>query len=195
MANMNTFAQVQNLPGPISTVETAVAAINQIGGISGVVTPIRALVGVRQDIAGGFFDGRPFKIRGVAKAIGTGVGNFTFNIYFNFGTNTNLLTFTNDVLVIGSGAVAVASKPAVAVLEALVMWDSSTNQVMGLKLDSFNNIVPTATIPVATPVVTASTLSTAGVTTNVSALQFFATFTSSAGITATTLTELALEQV
>lgn len=195
MANINTFAQIQDLPGPISTVETAVASINAIGGTT---TPgastVRALVACPSDINGGFLDGHPFKIRGIAKAIGTGVGNFTFNVYFNIGTNTNLTTFTNDVLLVGSGAVAVASKPAVAVVEGLVMWDSSLQQVMCLKVETFNNIITTPTIPVATPVV-GTNLAATTVVTNPSQLAFFATFTSSANISATTLIELALEQI
>jgi len=195
MANLNTFFQLSNLPGPISTVETAIAAVNAIGGVTTTPSTIRALASVRQDAAGGFFDGHPFKIRAIGKAIGTGAGNFTMNVYFNSGANTNLTTFTSDVLVVGSGAVAVASKPAVAVCEGLIMWDSSTQQVMGLKVETFNNIVPTATIPLATPAVTAATLSAAGTTTNVSGLSFFVTFTSSANISSTTLIELALEQV
>lgn len=197
MANINTFAQIQDLPGPISTVETAVASINAIGGTT---TPgastIRALVACPSDINGGFLDGHPFKIRGIAKAIGTGAGNFTFNVYFNIGTNTNLTTFTNDVLVVGSGAVAVASKPAVAVVEGLVMWDSSLQQVMALKVETFNNIITTPTIPLATPaIIAATTLAATTVVTNPSQLAFFATFTSSANISATTLIELTLEQI
>lgn len=188
MANMNTFAQVQDLPGPTSATETAVAALNS--------TTVRATVGVPQDIAGGLFDGHPILVRGLAKAIGTGAGNFTFNIYWNVGTNTNLTTFTNDVLLIGSGAIAVASKPAVAFLEGMVMWDSSLQQVMGIKTRSYNNLVTTPAVPVVTPALTAANpLVAAGTVTNISQLQFFATITCSANISSTTLLELALEEL
>lgn len=196
MANLNTFAFLNNLPGPTATAETAVAAINAIGGVTPTTAATRALVGVRQDAAGGFFDGHVLKIRGLAKAIGTGAGNFTFNIYWNVGTNSNLTTFTNDVLVIGSGAIAVASKPAVALLEAEVIWDSSLQQVMGVKQSSYNNLITTPAVPVVTPALTAANpLVAAAVVTNVSQLNFFATMTCSANISATTLIELALEQV
>jgi hypothetical protein len=198
MANLNTFFQLSNLPGPIAVAETAVASINAIGGTT---TPgastTRALAGVRQDASGGFFDGHPFLVKGVAKAIGTGVGNFTFNLYWNIGANTNLTTFTNDVLLIGSGAIAVASKPAVAVLEAMVIWDSSLQQVMGIKTRSYNNLITTPAVPVVTPALTAANplvaASATGVS-NVSQLQFFATITCSANISSTTLIELSLEQ-
>lgn len=197
MSNQNTFAGLYNLAGPIATAETAVASINAIGGTT---TPgastTRALVGVRQDVAGGLFDGHIFKIRGLAKAIGTGAGNFTFNIYWNVGTNSNLTTFTSDVLVIGSGAIAVASKPAVALLEAEVIWDSSLQQVMAIKQSSYNNLVTTPAVPVVTPALSAANpLVAAGTVTNVSQLNFFATMISSANISATTLIELCLEQV
>lgn len=190
MANMNTFAQVQDLPGPIATAETAVASL--------ATSTVRATVGIPQDVAGGLFDGHPILVRGLAKAIGTGAGNFTFNIYWNSGGNTNLTTFTNDVLLIGNGTVAVGSKPTVSFLEGLVMWDSSTNQLMGVKTRSYNNIVGSAapTVPVVTPALTAtSPLVAAGTILNVSQIQFFATFTSSANISSTTLLELALEEL
>jgi|SRR6185369_3193162 len=196
MANMNTVAGLYNLAGPTSTTETAFASINAIGGISSGSSTTRALVGVRQDAAGGNFDGHVFKIRGVAKAIGTGAGNFTFNIYWNVGTNTNLTTFTSDVLVIGSGAIAVASKPAVALLEAEILWDSSLQQVMGIKQASYNNLVTTPAVPVVTPALTAANpLVAAATVTNVSQLNFFATATCSANISSTTLLELCIEQV
>jgi len=197
MANINTFAQIQDLAGPISTTETAVATVNGIGGITATPTlsTIRALVAPGNDVAGGFLDGHPFLVKGIAKAIGTGAGNFTFNIYWNVGTNTNLTTFTSDVLLIGSGAIAVASKPAVALLEAMVMWDSSLQQVMAVKTRSYNNLITTPAVPVVTPALSATNpLVAAAVVTNASQLAFFATITCSAGITSTTLIELSLEQ-
>lgn len=187
MANMNTFAQIQDLPGAIATAETAVASLAN--------STVRATVAIPQDVAGGLFDGHPILVRGLAKAIGTGAGNFTFNIYWNVGTNTNLTTFTNDILLIGSGAFAVGSKPAVAFLEAMVMWDSSTQQVMAVQTRSYINKVPTPTVPVVTPVLGTNPFVAAGTVLNVSQIQFFATFTSSANISSTTLLELALEEL
>lgn len=196
MATINTFAQIQDLPGPIAVAETAVATINGIGGITATPTlsTIRALVAPPQDIAGGFLDGHPFLVKGIAKAIGTGAGNFTFNIYWNVGTNSNLTTFTSDILLIGSGAIAVNSKPAVAFLEAMVMWDSSLQQVMAVKMKSYNNLITTPAVPVVTPLLSATTpLVAAAVVTNASQLAFFATITCSANISSTTLIELSLE--
>ncbi len=189
MANMNTFAQLSNLPGPISSTETCVAALNS--------TTTRAFQGIRQDVNGGLFDGRPFLVRGLAKAIGTGAGNFTFNIYWSKNqVNTDLTTLTNDVLLIGSGAIAVASKPAVAFLEAVVMWDSSLQQVMAIKQLSYNNLITTPAVPVVTPALSAANpLVATTVVTNVSGLSFYATITCSANITSTTLLELGLDQI
>lgn len=186
MSNMNTFAGVYGLPGATSATETAVAQFNS--------TTTRAVVAPPQDVASGLLDGHPFLIKGMAKAIGTGVGNFTFNIYWNNGVNTNLTTFTNDVLVIGSGAIAVASKPAVAILEAMIVWDSSLQQVMGVKTRSYNNLTATPAVPLVTPALTTNPLVAAGTVTNVSGLQFFATVTCSANISSTTLLELSLER-
>jgi hypothetical protein len=197
MANQNTFFQLSNLPGVVSATETAVATINGIGGVTSTPSSIRALAGVRQDASGGFFDGHPFLVKGIAKAVATGTSNFTFNIYWNVGTNTNLTTFTNDVLLIGSGAIAVASKPAVAVLEAMVIWDSSLQQVMAIKTRSYNNLVTTPAVPVVTPALSAANpLVAASTVTNVSQLAFFATLTCStaANVTSATLLELSLEQ-
>lgn len=196
MSNANTVAFIQNLTGPTSATETAVAAQSPLGGFTTTPTSVRAFIAPPQDVALGFFDGRPFFVRGLAKAIGTGAGNFTFNIYWNSGGNTNLTTFTNDVLLIGSGAIAVASKPAVAFLEAFVMWDSSLQQVMAVKTRSYNNLTATPAVPVVTPALSAANpLVAAGTVTNVSGLQFFATITCSANISATTLTELAIERI
>lgn len=186
---MNTFAGVYGLPGTVSATETAVAQFNS--------TTTRVLVAPPQDVAGGLLDGHPFLVKGQAKAIGTGASNFTFNIYWNVGTNTNLTTFTNDVLLIGSGAIAVASKPAVAALEAMVIWDSSLQQVMAIKTRSYNNLVTTPAVPVVTPALSAANpLVAAGTVTNVSGLAFFATITCStaANVSSVTLLELSLER-
>jgi hypothetical protein len=183
---MNTFAGVYNLPGPISTVETAVAQFNS--------TTTRVLVAPPQDIATGVLDGHPFLVKGLALAIGTGAGNFTFNIYWNKGVNTNLTTFTSDILLIGSGTFAVGSKPAVALLEEMVMWDSNTQQVVGIQTRTYINKVATPTVPVVTPALGTNPLVAAGTVTNVSALAFFATITCSANISSTTLLELSLER-
>lgn len=189
MANANTVGGLYNLAGPIATAETAF-------GPSAAST-VRATLNVRQDLASGFFDGHPFKVRAVAQAIGTGAGNWTFNIYWNKGVNTNLTTFTSDVLLIGTGAIAVASKPATAFLEAYVMWDSQLQQVAAVKLLNINNLVSTPAIPAGAinTLSAANPLVAAGTVTNVSGLQFFATSTASANITATSLIELCLEQV
>lgn len=188
MSNMNTFAGVYNLAGPISTVETAVAIPGS--------TTVRQLLAPPQDIATGVLDGRMFRVRAVAKAVGTGAGNFTFNLYFNFGANTNLTTFTSDVLIVGNGTVAVASKTAVSTMSALLFWDSTLQQLSGVKEFVWNSIVTTPTLTLATPAVTATQpLSATTVTTNVSGIQVFATITCSANITSTTLTELSFERI
>jgi hypothetical protein len=202
--NTNTFAGVRNYPGPTSATETAVAVINPLGGGSSGYTQqtaqfgtTRQLVGVPPDVSGGIFDGSPFKIRYAARAIGTGAGNFTVNVYWNNGVNTDLTTFTSDVLVIGSGAIAVASKPALAFDEVTLMWDSKLQSLAGFwnETSGMHVITSTGSVVNKSSAAVTATDPLAALQTSTSALNFFITFTCSANISSTQLIEFSLERV
>lgn len=188
MANSNTFGALYNLTGPTSATETAIAAV--AGGT------VRAVLGVRNDVSGGLFDGRPFKVRVVSSCVATGAGNFTVNLYWNVGTNTNLTTFTSDVLVIGSGAIAAASKPCTSFMEATVIWDSALQQLAGFwnEAAGLNNLITTPAVVKTSAAIVANTTLASGLT-NVSQIQFFVTHTCSANITSSKLVELAIDAI
>jgi hypothetical protein len=208
--NANTFVGVRGYPGPVSATETAIAVINPTGGASSGYTQqtlqfgtTRQIVGLPADVAGGTHDGVPFKVRVVALTLSAVASNFTVNIYWNCGANTNLTTFTNDVLVIGTGALAVASKPAVVVTEAVLMWQSGLGQLVGFwnETTGIANVVTTPVLGKASASLTATNpigiSSTAGQTSlaNSQGVQFFVTFTNSGAVTSTELVEFSLEGI
>ena len=191
MANTNTMAAVYNLTGPTSSTETCIAA-------SGSSTQ-RALVNIRADVlaAGGLFDGHPFKVRAVSKYVASGAGNFTQNIYLNLANNTGLTTLTSDILLIGSGAHAMASKSGVVWIEAFCLWDSVEGRLAARWDDGAGlaNIETTpAVIKSAAAVTATNPMSATGVTAT-SGLSFYVTHTLSANATSSTLVELAIDQI
>lgn len=190
MANMNTFAQIVNLTANSTATETAVAAV--AGGTT------RAIVGLENDVAGGLFDGQPFKLRVVCQGIASGAGNFAVNVYWNSGGNTNLTTFTNDILVQGSGNQALASKSGIVYMEEILMWDATLQQLSGIvvplgfsSLVTTPNLLPSGAAPA--KINTSGVVATAQ--TNASAIQFFVTTSISANGTSAKLLELALDQI
>ena len=207
---LNTIAGVYNLPCPISATETAVASINAIGGASAGYTQqttpfgtVRAVVGPPPDISGGELDGRPFKLRVGVSWVATGGSNLTVNAYWNCGANTNLLTFTSDVLVIGSGALAVASANGSMFMEAALLWGSGEKQLVGFwneipgiaNLPTPAGIKATGALTAASPIAISTTASQAAIAT-MAGLQFFVTVTVAtiASVTSVKLTELAIER-
>jgi hypothetical protein len=143
-------------------------------------------------------DGHPFKVKGCFKATAGASLNTTFKLYWNVGANTNLTTFTNDVLLVSSGTLASGGAASLSsYLEAVCLWDSTSQQLMAVQGLAINNIPTTPTvlnsgaytITATNPIKTAQTLS--------NNLQFFASAligTSNAANVAT-LVELSLELV
>ena len=210
--NVNSISGVRNYPGPVSATETAVASINPLGGSTTggytqqtlqVATNPRVLIGPSPDIAGGMFDGRPFKIRVVAQTVSSVASNFTANVYWNCGAKTNLLTFTSDVLVIGSGTQAVASVGGVIFMESSLIWDSTSKQLVGFwnEVSGVSSIPTTPAVIKTTGAVTAtspigisSTASQASLATG-SGLQFFCTFTNSGVVASTKLLDFSIDAI
>ena len=207
---LNTISGVYNLPCPISATETAVASINQLGGsqvgYTQQTTPfgtVRAIAAPPPDIAGGELDGRPFRLRVGVSWVATGASNLTINSYWNCGANTNLLTFTSDVLVIGSGSLAVASLNGSAFLEAILLWDSGSKQLCGFWEESAGVanlptpaiIKASAAMTAANPIAISTTASQASVAT-MAGLQFFTTITvgTTANVTSVKLLEMCIER-
>lgn len=205
MANANTFAGVYTIPGPVSATETCVAAYNAIGGnTTGGFTQqaiqtgtTRQFVGVPADVSGGIFDGRPFKMRVVAQTQSTVASNFTVNCYWSAGVNTNTTTLTGDILVIGSGAVAVASKPATVFMEATLQWDSSLQSLTGFWNGAAGQYVITSTggVIIKSSAAETATDPIATLQASTGLLNFFVTFTNSGAVTSTKLIEFALDRI
>lgn len=202
MANANTIASLTNLTGPNSATETCVQApvgyINRLGA-STTGTPLRALLEIRPDVTGGQFDGRPFKLRVIAQSIATGTNNFTVNVYWNSNNNTNLTTLTSDVLVIGSGAIAQASKTSYSFMEATCFWDSSLQQLAAFwnETAGLNDLITTPAIVKTTAAVTATNPLASSLANAQASLGFFVTFTcgTPGNVTSTKLIELAVDQI
>lgn len=191
--NCNTFASIVNkVQGNVLSNASAFPTV--AGGST------RAVVGVRSDISGGLFDGVPFRVRGVWKAVPGTSGNYTASIYWNKGDNTDLTTFTNDKIFLTSGAIALGTQAASTfVLSAVLVWDSSAQRLAGVNdPQSFHTIATPAVLFSGASAVTAtnSPVVSSGLTA-VSQLQFFASglFGTSNAANAATLVELSLEQI
>lgn len=130
------------------------------------------------------------------QGVASGAGNFVVNLYWNSGANTNGTTFTSDILLIGSGNQALASKSGVVVLEANVIWDSTSQQIATW----WNAAAGISNIPT-TPALTKSTAAvgaTNPVATAVAAqssLQFFITTAISANGTSAKVLEFGADRI
>jgi len=191
MANANTvFSAPYNIVGPTSATETCIA--------QGTSTTQRQLMGLGTDIAGGVFDGHPFKLRVISQGVASGACNFTVNCYLNSGANTaDLVTLTNDVLVIGSGAQAIASKSGYVFMEATLMWDSTLQALAGFwnETAGLAEIVTTPAIIKTSAAVTATNPITSTKAATQDKLQFFITHTMSANATSSKLIEFSIDRI
>lgn len=191
MANANTVNSLPfNLTANSTSTETAVAAVS--GGTT------RAVLGMRPDIAGAtYFDGRPFKLRVVAQGVASGAGNFVVNTYWNSTSNTNLTTFTNDVLIIGSGNQALASKSGIVFMEAICLWDSTLQQISAFwnEAAGLAGLVTTPAIIKTSAAVTATNPVTATGVGTLNLVQFFVTTSISANGTSAKLLEFSIDTI
>jgi hypothetical protein len=202
MANANTVAGLYGLAGPISATETAVQSPVGVMNPSGCkyvwYSSSRYCYQFHLMFLAESYDGKPFKLRVVAQGVASGACNFTVNVYWNSLANTNLTTFTSDVLVIGSGAQALASKSGVVFMEATLMWDSTLQQLAGFWNESAGaSDIPTtpAVIKTTSAVTATSPITGSTAITKTDQLEFFVTFTMSANATSSKLIEFALDRI
>lgn len=123
MPNTNTIAAFQLLNQGNVTSESAFASAS--GG------SVRALLTIPSPIYTPQFDGRNVRLRVIAKVTGGTTTNYTMKVYGNYGGNTNLTTFTNDINIMTSGALAVNSATRIIVLDGIVYWDSTSQRLIG----------------------------------------------------------------
>ena len=192
MSNVNTFARLSNLvQGNVLTNPSAFPTVS--GGA------VRARVGIRADVSAGIFDGLPFRVRGVWKAVPGTAGNYTASVYWDAGTNTDLTTLTDEKIFLTSGAIALGTQAASTfVLSAVLVWDSSAKRLAGVNdPQSFHTIATPAVLFSGASAVTATNSPVATSVASVSAIQFIATglFGTTHASNAATLVELALEQI
>ena len=189
MANTNSFALLKDLTANFSATNTAVASSSS--------ATTRALLKVRPDILTGVFDGHPFKIRAVVRGAASGAGNLVVNLYWDSGTDTDLTTFTSDILFMASGNLALATSSGVMYMEAIVLWDSAAGRLAAHWQDAggFANLVTTpAIIKSSGAVATVNPIHASTVNTT-EELSFFAATSISANGTSCKLLELALDQI
>src|SRR6185312_5873239 len=135
------------------------------------------LLAIPADIATGLFDGRPFRVRASWKGTSNGATNLTVKVYWNSGGNTNLTTFTNDVLLMTSGTQAQASGSTSGFISSICIWDAASQRLAAASEATLGNIATPVTIPTANSgavtIAAAAPITTALV--NASGLSFFAT--------------------
>lgn len=190
MANANTFAQLNNYTQGNVTSQTAFSTNLGLG------TTTRALLSAEPDIAGGLIDGRPFMIRAMFKLTSGTTSTYEGSIYWNSGDNTNLTTFTDDVLIAQYTTASLASGSATLFLEAQLLWDSASEQLAGFYTgNGLSNTATPALVKSAATLTTANPITTDLVST--SALQFFVTgeFGTSNSSNVATLVEFSLSSI
>lgn len=190
--NSNSFAALRNL---VLTNPTTASAFPTVAGGS-----VRAVVGVRADIASGIFDGVPFQVKAVFKAVPGTSGNFTGKVYWDAGTLSDLTTFTDDKIFLTSGAIALGTQAASSfVLSATLVWDSLAQRLAGVNdPQCFHTIATPAVLFSGASAVTATNSPVSvGPITNVSGLSFFAVglFGTTSGANVVTLVELSINQL
>ena len=123
MPNANTIAAFQNLSQGNVTSESAFASA--AGG------SVRAVLAPPAPVFTAVFEGHALRVRAVAKVTGGTTANYTLKVYGNYGGNTNLTTFTSDINIMTSGAVAVNSATRLFGLDGLVYWDATSQRLIG----------------------------------------------------------------
>lgn len=191
--NINTFSWlnfVQSSPAPANT-ETIVLATNHQSD----TVRANSMVGIRADLAGGFFDGHPVRVRVTGKGTVANAENVTVKVRFNSGANTNLTTFTGDSVVLSTGTMAGASSNFSFYASSVVLWDSVSQQLAAFTESGGLLNIPT------TPAVVGASAAIAGTNptkTSVSLpIQFFVTaqFATGGAGDSLVVTELALDQI
>ena len=125
-------------------------------------------------------DGKPFRVRALSKVASGGAGTFQFQLYWNAATQTNLTTFTNDIVIAtdiytGPATPATGGVPCSFYLEAVCLWDSKSQQLMAAQGSSIANVTTTPHCVVADWTLTPAGAAVATGLASSSALQFFAT--------------------
>ena len=189
MANVNTFGLLKDLTANYSATNTAVASASD--------ATARALLKVRPDILTGIFDGRPFKIRAVVRGAASGAGNLVVNLYWDSGTDTDLTTFTSDILFMASGNLALATSSGVMYMEATCLWDSASGRLAAHWIDAAGlaNLVTTPAIIKSSGAVATVNPIHASAVTATEDLSFFVATSISANGTSCKLLELALDAI
>jgi hypothetical protein len=127
--------------------------------------------------------------------------NFTASLYWNYGDQTNLTTFTNDTQLYSSGTLATGgAKSGVVSASHLLFWDSTTATMNGYIEGAYHGILAEGSLAIVSPTVWGtSSKKTSGVSTEALALGngFYVTalFGTSNASNAGVLKEMTLEQV
>ena len=137
--------------------------------------------------APGVAEGRIIRLRASARVTGGTTTNYTLKIYWWNSVNTDLTTFTSDVNILTSGALAFNTVTGMLFLQADLAWDS-----ISTKLNGSLNVVNSGTTPAATWVVATAAATVAAGLGN---LKFFATglFSATNGSNAATLFDLSVD--
>ena len=76
-------------------------------------------------------DGRVFRLRCAARVTGGTTTNYTLKVYWWNSVNTDLTTFTSDIAILSSGAIAVNSATGVILLQSDLVWDATSQKLDG----------------------------------------------------------------
>lgn len=197
MANANTVSRLAGLAQGNVTSESAFPSVAG-GSVRAVLaqevsSTAAQLPAISASPIAGAFDGVPFLVTAHFKVTAASSGNITCKLYWNSGSNTNLTTFTNDVLLISSGTVATGGVDVGVSLTAKCLWDSGSQQLMATQVSGLTNIGTPAVLNSGAETITSTNPVATGLAT-VDKLQFFATalFGTSHSTNAVTLVELCI---
>ncbi len=188
MANVNTFSNYQNFTQGISTTsETVLLVPAAAGTYPGFPSPAQAAstalyLQPPPDITGSELDGHPFRVR-IAGVVTNGAStSLTVKLYL--GTSTTIASNTT-VVSFAQSAATTANFPFI--VEAKVIWDSTSTKLWGTSNSLFNGVYTAES----TTSFTVGTVATQG------ALQFLPSFTFSTANASNSLLirEFSLERV
>lgn len=91
----------------------------------------RVIVGPPPGLAGTQIEGRIIQVRLAVKVTGGTTTNFTLALYWYNSVNTDLTTFTGDIKIAATTAIAINSISGMYVMSADLAWDTISQRLMG----------------------------------------------------------------
>src|SRR6266404_3927068 len=121
MSSILSINAAQNFSATNPTSETAMASTGST----------RLILGPPTGLILNQLEGRIINVRLLAKITGGTTTNFTMTLYWSNSVNTDLTTFTGDIKIATTTALAVNTITSMFALSADLAWDTTSQRLMG----------------------------------------------------------------